>query len=145
MSNTVLIDPQGPDWPLGFIKVVTPGTPVGIMSLVDSTGVNDPNTQTVAGSNEYTVTCQQIWFYGYKTGATPPRVAANTGFVYIVRKPASPTGNTADLGVIVKILAPGESFYIASSALNRDVFSPYRYYIDADNANDGAFVTLLNQ
>jgi hypothetical protein len=36
MANSVLLDRHGPDWPLGFIKVVTPGTPVGLMSLVHS-------------------------------------------------------------------------------------------------------------
>ena len=73
MANptSVQIDPQGPDWPLGFIKVVTPGTPVGIMSVVDPPpALNDPSVATptsfAAGpSAEYTARAQHIVFQGF--------------------------------------------------------------------------------
>lgn len=142
---TVLQDRNGPDWPLGFIVVSTPGTPVPIMSLVDASNVNAPQTATppvpnsaTRPSNEYTATCQQIMFQGYKSAGP---ALMNTGNVYIVRK----GGSKADTGTIVKILAPGETFFLASAALNLNVFSPYRYEIDADTANDGALVTLIVQ
>lgn len=152
---TVLRDRQGPDWPLGLIAVVTPGTPVSIMSIVDSANSDDPATATPPNpgvpsppkpgtdpSNEYTVTCQQIIFQGYKAGAAPPVAAMNSGLVYIIRKGAA---GASDTGTIVKILQPGETWVLASSALNSNVFSPYRYKLDADNAGDGALVTLLVQ
>jgi hypothetical protein len=146
--TTILQDRNGPDWPLGFIAVPTPGTPVPIMSNVDAANANAPQTLTppvpnsaTRPSNEYTATCQQIMFQGYKAGAAPPAGAMNTGLVYIVRKGGSKT----DLGTIVKILAPGETFFLASAALNLNVLSPYRYEIDADNAADGALVTLIVQ
>lgn len=151
---TVLRDRQGPDWPLGLIAVATPGTPVSIMSLVDSANSDDPATATPPNpgvpsppphttdpSNEYTVTCQQIIFQGYKAGSGTV-AAMNSGLVYIIRKGSA---GASDSGTIVKILQPGETWVLASSALNSNVFSPYRYVLDADVAADGALVTLLVQ
>lgn len=145
---TVFQDRTGPDWPLGFIAVATPGTPVSIMSIVDAANSDAPATPTppvpnsaTRPSNEYTATCQQIVFQGYKAGAGPPAAAMNSGLAYIVRK----GGSNTDTGTIVKILAPGETFILASAALNLNVLSPYRYQIDADNAGDGALVTLIVQ
>lgn len=148
MANSVLQDRHGPDWPLGFIKVVTPGTPVSIMSVVDPSFVNQPETGAGPGpspSDEFTTRCQQILFSGYKPGAGPPKAVANTGNVYVVRRPTSGAGGSGDTGILVQTIAPGQTFALASAPLNRDVFSPYRYFIDADNANDGAFVTLIVQ
>jgi hypothetical protein len=147
MANSVQQDWNGPDWPLGFIDVATPGTPVGIMSLVDPSSVNSPSSPTpgTADANEYTQRAQQIIFQAMKPGTTHG-TQNNTGNVYIVRvAQGSGTGNRDDYGSIVKTLVPGETFILASAALNRNVFSPYRYRIDADNAGDGAFVTLLMQ
>jgi hypothetical protein len=70
----------------------------------------------------------------------------NTGNIYIVRYAArnnSGTGNRDDYGAIVWTLVPGSNLFFSSAPLERNVFSPYRYFIDSDNANDGAFVTLL--
>lgn len=148
MPNTVLKDLNGPDWPLGLILVATPGTPVQITSLVDATGVNDPATNTpgTAGANEYTVRANQIIFQGFKAGASHG-LANNTGNVYVVRFAAkgAGSGNRDDPGVIVACITTGTTFRLEASAQNRDVFSPYRYYIDADNASDGALVTLIIQ
>jgi hypothetical protein len=145
MTASVQLDRLGPDWPIGLIKVTTPGTPVSIMSLVDPNGYNDPSTATLPQSNEYTPAAQQIFFSGYKAGASHGMVQ-NTGNVYIVRKGVgSGTGNRDDTGSIVHVLAPGETWYLASAATNLDVFSPYRYYLDADVAGEGALVTLLVQ
>jgi len=146
MTQSVELDKQGPDWPLGFIKVVTPGTVVGIMSLVDPNSVNAPQKPTpgTAGADEYTVQAQQIIFQGF-TGASGTGVVNNTGNVYIMRAKVQGNGDRTDYGAMVKVLSPGETFFLASAPLNRNVFNPYRYFLDADNANDGAIVTLIIQ
>lgn len=147
MANSIQIDPQGPDWPIGFIKVVTPGTPVGLMSVVDPNGVNDPSTATpgTSGAAEYTIRAQQIMIQALKPGASHG-TTFNTGNVYIMRKGAgSGLGNRDDTGSIVATLNPGQTFFMSSAALNHNVWSPYRYSVDADNANDGVFVTLIMQ
>jgi hypothetical protein len=148
MANTVLQDRNGPDWPLGFINVVTPGTPVNIMSLVDATNVNDPATATpgTAGANEYTPRAYQINFTGVRLGASHG-LRDNQANAYVVRFAAkgAGSGNYDDPGVIVAVIKPGQTFVLTAAALNRNVFSPYRYYIDADTASDGALVTMLIQ
>lgn len=144
MANSIQRDIQGPDWPLGFIGVPTPGTPVCIMNVVDPLGaiwgVN-------AAAAPYTVRAQQIIFLAQKAGAGPPATANNVGNVYVIRQPTSSgAGGATDTGCVIMTLVPGGSpFYLGSAALNRNVFSPYRYYIDADNANDGVFPTLIIQ
>jgi len=149
-TQSVQKDKQGPDWPLGLITVVTPGTPVGIMSLVDPLSSNDPSTATPAAtgptlSNEYTERAQQIIFQGVKVGAGAHGLANNTGNIYIVRKGVQGAGNRDDYGSVVATIAPGVTFILSSAALNRDVFSPYRYSIDADNAGDSCLVTMIMQ
>ena len=62
-----------------------------------------------------------------------------------MRKAIAGAGGIGDTGIVVQTLTPGQTFVLASAPLNRDVFSPYRYFIDADTANDGAMVTLLVQ
>lgn len=155
MPNSIMKDRQGPDWPLGIIAVVTPGTPVSIMSLVDPTNLNAPgtavpaasanNTGAPTGGNEYTERAQQIIFQAYKVSGSAG-LAANTGNIYIVRAGAGGgTGNRSDFGAIVACLTPGQTLILVGAAQNRDVFSPYRYRIDADNAGDSCLVTLLIQ
>lgn len=143
MANSVHQDTHGPDWPLGSIVVPTPGTPVSIMSLVDPTNINAPESATSATSKEYAPRAQQIIFQAFKASVTPP---TNATAIYVVRKGAGAgSGNRSDLGTIVAILSPGQTFILSSSAQNRDVFNPYRYLIDADSANDACQVTLLMQ
>ena len=150
MPNSVLQDPQGPDWPLGNIVVTVPGTPVRITNLVDSGAVNAPETPTnptvfpsgPSTSDEFTRVAQQIIFQAFKAGAGPPKLANNTGNIYIIRKGSQ---GITDLGVVVAVLTPGQSFVLGSSAMVRNVFSIYRYFIDADNANDACQVTAIIQ
>lgn len=141
MPASVLLDSRGPDWPLGSIVVVTPGIPVNIMSLVDPLFNNDPATPTNTFSNEYAPTAQQIQFQGMKVGASGGLVV-NTGNIYICRTKLQGTGNRSDPGCIVATIFPGQTFFIAAAPMNMDVLNPYRYKIDADNANDAAQVTL---
>lgn len=144
-TQSVQRDVHGPDWPLGAIVVATPGTPVGIMSLVDSSLLAAPATKTpgTSGAPEYTVRFQQIIFQGFKPNTDG--MQPNTGNVYIVRKGVQGAGNRDDYGSIVYVLQPGDTLFLASAPLNRDVFSPYRYSLDADNAGDGALVVGIVQ
>ena len=144
MANSVQIDPRGPDWPLGNIVVPTPGTPVNIMSIVDPTNANDPATLAPSATGvtkmEYTPKFQQIIFQGFKAGANG--LIVNTGNVYIVRKPiGAGSGGHNDLGCIVFCVTPGQTFVLAGSYMSGDMWSPYRYSIDADTANDACQVT----
>jgi hypothetical protein len=145
VANSVHQDIHGPIWPLGNIPVPTPGTYVNIMNNVDPTLVDSPESPTSATSDEYTVRCQQIIFEAGKAGAAPPKIAANTGNVYIVRKPIAGAGGVSDTGTVVKTIAPGQTFILGSAALNRNVFSPYEFFVDADTAGDGVTVTLVIQ
>ena len=147
-TQSVQKDYQGPDWPLGAIAVATPGTPVNIMSLVDSGNVAAPQTATSYSATsavpEYTVRAQKIIFQAVKAGASHG-LANNTGNIYICRKGVQGAGNRDDYGSIIATIAPGATFVLEAAALDRNVFNPYRYSIDADNAADGALVTLIIQ
>jgi len=133
-------------WPLGNIVVSSPGTPVCIMSLVDSTLKNAPENKTTPGVNpsnaiaEYTVVANQVSVQGMKAGAGPPLLTTNVGNVYLVQKKA-----TSDTGTVLLVCQPGETQVLGASALNRNVFSPYELYLDADNAGDGAQISLYVQ
>jgi hypothetical protein len=114
-------------------------------SLVDPTGVNAPESATSATSAEYTVRAQQIYVQGMKSNSGSG-LTNNTGNIYVCLKPAgSGSGGRADTGVIVLAVPAGQTGVIASSAMNRNVFTPYQLYIDADNASDAAQVTLVIQ
>src|SRR2546429_5084946 len=107
MANSILQDKQGPDWPVGFIKVVTPGHPVGLMSVVDASSVEAPEAATSSTSDEYTVRAQQIMFQAFKPGATHG-TQNNAGNVYIIRKgDGTGSANRDDMGNIVATLTPG--------------------------------------
>lgn len=141
MSNSVLADIHGPDWPVGCVKVTTPGTPVGIMSVADPNGIWNPETGVVplSGLPGYTVRCQQISFCGVHNNGTT--WVPNTGNIYVLR--AGPgSANRADSGVLVIPVAPGQTFFLSASPLVNNVWNPYRYFIDADNASDGANIVL---
>lgn len=145
MAQSVSKNPQGPFWPLGLIKVPSPGTPVGIMSLVDPSSVNAPESATSATSNEYTPRANQVVFQGMKPGASHGLVP-NTGYVYILMKGVGAgSGNYDDQGVLIGVIPPGGSFSLASAPLNRNTISPYEIYLDADVASEGATVLLIIQ
>lgn len=144
MANSVHKDREGPDWPLGFISVAVPGTPVGLMTLVDSSNLGAPQTGTATvGATDYSFAAQQIQFQAFKPGASHG-TQNNVGNIYIVRQGVGAgSGNRDDTGAIVATLQPGQTYVLSSAPMNRNVYSPYRYSIDGDNAGDGAFVTLL--
>lgn len=143
MPNSINIDKYGPDWPLGLITVATSGSPVNIMSVVDSANTDAPGTATpgTAGAAEYSPNCQQIIFTAIKS--TGP-VVDNTGAIYVVRAPVGTgTGNKADTGAIVAIIQPGGTFTLGGPPAARQEFSPYRYWIDADTNGDGCIPVLI--
>jgi hypothetical protein len=143
MANSVQRDIHGPDFPLGFIGVTTPGTPVCIMSVVDPTNQWAPTNTAYP----YTIRAQQIFFLPQKPGGGSLGTANNVGNVYIVRLPnGAGSGGRLDSGCVIMTLPPGGNpFFLGSAASVRNVFGPYRYYIDADNAGDGVFPTLIIQ
>ena len=145
MTASVQLDKYGPDWPLGFLNVTSPGTPVGFMSLVDPNSYNAPENPTSTLSDEYVSRAEEIMVQALKPGNGGHGTQNNTGNIYICRKGNSGTGNRDDSGSIVATLAPGQTMFFSASPLNRNVWNPYRYYVDADNAGDGAFVTLIVQ
>jgi hypothetical protein len=148
MSNSVHKDKQGPIWPLGNIAVPTPGTYVSIMSLVDSgfTGAPETATPGTAGAAEYTNRAYAIIFQGFKAGAAPPKLAANTGVIYIVKTPIAAAGGVADVGTVIAAIRPTDPPFILTSApLNRNTLNLYEYYIDADTAADGCQVVAIIQ
>ena len=143
MSLSVQRFYTGPAWPLGAIVVGNNGTPVNIMSLVDANNVNNPNTVTsnnTALQTEYTRACRGIAFQGYHPGANNNGMVLNSNNVYILCAPAGGTGNRADSGSMLKVLAPGADYFIPSIIPGVDMFSPYQFWVDADTNNDGALV-----
>jgi hypothetical protein len=144
MTNSIQRDPQGPDWPLGFVGIVTPGTPVGFMSVVDPTSDNAPESPTSPTNYAYTVRAEEIMVQAFKPASAGTQL--NIGNIYIVRRGnGGGTGNRSDTGSIVATLVPGQTLFFTAAAVNRNVWSPYRYSIDADFAGDGAFITLIVQ
>jgi hypothetical protein len=145
LTNSIHKNVHGPDWPLGFISVPTPGVPVSIMSLVDPAFLNSPDSPTVQTADEYTWRAHEIILSAYKPGASHG-MQLNTGNVYICRKGAPPgTGNRDDTGSMFPPLTPGQTLFISSAALNFNVWSPYEYFVDADNAGDGVIAMLIIQ
>lgn len=135
----------GPVWPLGYVNVTTPGTVVNIMTNIDSANVNNPNTvsNNSANQTEYTRACKAIAFQGYKPGANNNGMVVNSGNVYIMAAAAGGAGNRADSGAIIKVLPPGGDYVLSAITPGfNDMFSPYQVWLDSDNANDGALVTV---
>jgi len=153
-TQSVHKDKYGPVWPLGLIVVVTPGTPVNIMSLVDAAKANAPETAVTFGPSanaEYTERAWKITFTACKAGASHGLVA-NTGNIYIMKPGAQGAGNRDDYGSMVAVMTQGAAtagefpeVVLDSAALNRNTLSPYEFLIDADNAGDSCLVTLSIQ
>lgn len=146
MANGVAKCPNGPFWPLGNIANVTPGTPVNMMSLVDPSLVNAPNAPVpgTVGAGEFTVRANQIVVQGMKSNGGNG-LTNNTGNIYVILKAtASPgTNNRSDLGSIILTVGSGLTGVIAAPATETLKFNPYLLFIDADNAGDGAQITLI--
>jgi hypothetical protein len=120
------------------------------MSLVDSASLNAPESAVPAtsGADEYTPRAYEIIFTACKAGASHG-LAVNTGNIYICKRGnGTGTGNRDDTGAIVAVLPAGlatafNTFRLAAPPIRGNTFSPYEFFIDADNAADGCQVTLL--
>lgn len=125
-----------PIWPLGAVKVVTPGTLVGLLD-------GFTNRKTSAGS---------VISAGGRTfipGTGPVQVnkinflvdPANVGLTYLGRKNFV-RGTRVGL---VMIFPPGSSLSVYQWDLvtpgGKNDIKPEDYYVDADNANDQLIVT----
>ena len=142
MPNSVHQDRSGSNWPLGFVTVPTPGTPVRLTANVDPNNYDAPETPTSGlGGQRPTPTCNQIILQGYKpAGGQSHGLIPNTGRVYILRKPtAAGSGNYDDTGVIVGVIEAGGGAYNLppSGGLPITSLSPYQFYLDADVAGEG--------
>lgn len=143
MANSVLQSRQGPIWPLGSVVVSVPGTARNLMINVDPNLVNAPSAPVpgTVGANEYTVKCNQIIIQGVKSNSGTG-LTNNTGNIYLILK-GNGSNNRTDTGCIVAQIAAGQTFILAPSAVNSDVFNPYLLWLDADNGGDAGQVTLI--
>lgn len=153
MSNSVIQDPFGCEWPLGYVNVPAAGTPVNIMVNVDPGNNNAPGAspgQWGSGVSraEYGPTCHKVVFQGVKPSNNG--MVVNDGNIYILRalgpgnQNSGGPGNRSDTGAIVFVLAPGGVTVLPGLEVDGPTISPYRYAIDSDGNNEGAIVTLLN-
>jgi len=133
-----------PVWPLGYVNVATPGNKVCIMTNVDANNVNNPNTvSNNTSQTEYSRACRGLKFQGYKPAANNNGMVVNSGNVYILVAPSgNNAGNRTDSGCMVGVLGAGNTYELPSIIPGVDMFSPYSIFIDSDNSNDGALVTL---
>ena len=143
MANSTHQSRQGPIWPLGSIVVAAAGTVRNLMINVDPNLVNAPQNPVpgTTGANEFTVKCNQIIIQGVKSNPGSG-LTNNTGNIYLILK-GNGTNNRTDTGCIVAQIAAGQTLILAPPAMNVEVFNPYLLWIDADNANDAAQVTLI--
>lgn len=154
MANSIIQDPQGVEWPLGFVAVATPGTPVNIMVNVDANNVNAPGSSTgipgtPAIAAEYTPRCHKVFIQGFKPGNNNNGMIGNTGNVYVMRSlgPGNQNGggpgNRSDSGAMVFVVPPQGFATLPADEMDAATISPYRYSLDADVAGEGALVVLV--
>jgi hypothetical protein len=153
MANSTIQNPQGTFWPLGFIPVANNGTPVNIMSVVDSQMVNAPGNPVgpgYANAAEFSPTCHRIWIQAVKPGNGNVAWQNTSGNVYVLM-PLGPgnqnsggPGNKSDSGVLIALLTPGGFVNLPSMEWDGPTISPYGFVIDADVNGDGANVVLVN-
>jgi len=151
MADSIQKDPQGPDWPLGFIAVAVPSTPVSIMSKVDPNNVNSPGQSIPsggtlpAGALSYTIRAKKIIFQARKPGASNTGTVVNTGNIYIVRVGVGAgTGNRVDQGSIIRTIQPTDPpWEMHVDEDGSESLNPYRYFVDADTAGDGVYPLLI--
>lgn len=132
---------HGPIWPLGFIAVPTPGTPVNIMNLVDPNNtIWNPNQPTPPSTSavpvsEYAARAAYIWVQAVKTGSP---WTITTGNIYVCMT----SGGKADPGGVIAVCFPGNFLQLPGVAAVKNVFNPYEIFLDADVAGEGAIVNL---
>lgn len=154
MAYSVLQNPTGIDWPLGFVQVASNGTPVNIMKNVDSNNANAPGQNTgIPGTPpvraEYTPTCHKIFIQGYSPAANNNGMTPNNGNIYVLRTlgPGNQNGggpqNRSDPGAMLAIVYPGSFFTLPADESDHGTISPYAYSLDSDIDGEGALVVLI--
>lgn len=149
MALSVFQDPQGIEWPIGFVAVATPGTPVNLMVNVDPSNNNAPGRATSANSSEYTPRAHKIFIQGYHPGANNNGMVVNAGNVYVMRSLGPQNQNSggpqnrSDSGAMVMIIGPGGGGTLLDMEMTGATISPYKYSLDADVAGEGALITLV--
>ena len=155
MANSIIQDPFGMEWPLGFVQVANNGTPVNVMKNVDPNNNNAPQTSTgIPGSGvraaEYAPTCHKLWIWGMKPGNNNNGMVANSGLVYVLRalgpgnSNSGGAGNRSDSGSIIGIVYPGSFLQIPAQEMDGPTISPYRYALDVDVDGEGALCVAVN-
>jgi len=134
----------GPYWPLGYVNVANIGTPVCIMVNVDPANNNAPETPTSIKNPGLgtTPTAHKIFFQGFHPGANNNGLVFNSGNVYLLVSGVQGPGNRSDSGSMLMVIPPGSGATWPASELELDTLSPYRLFLDADVAGEGALVTL---
>lgn len=149
MALSVIQDPQGIDWPIGFVSVSNNGTPVNIMHNVDPSNNNAPGTAANGTNAEYTPRCHKVLIQGFRPGNSNNGMVPNSGMVYVLRslgpnnQNSGGPANRSDSGAMVYVIPPGGQAVLPADEIDRAPISPYRYTLDADTNGDGGLVVLL--
>ena len=142
MAQSVQKNRTGVVWPLGFVKVTTPGTPVCIMANVDANNVNAPGVATSNLSAEYSPAARGLGIQAFLPNNNNSGMQPTTGNIYLMVPAAGGNGNLTDFGSMVKIITSGSDFFFPPEGCGVDLFNPYGLFLDADVAGEGALVTL---
>ena len=145
MPNSVYQSRTGTVWPLGYIAVPTPGTPVCIMHNVDASNNNAPGTASNSSTSEYATVVRALAIQGYHPGANNNGMVANVGNIYLMMRPVgSGTGNRSDTGAMLKVIPPGQDLFFPIDPTGQSAHDPYSYFLDGDNSTEGALVTAYS-
>ncbi len=113
-----------------------------LMSLVDPSNNNSPDTPTNTLTAEYPWSALAVSLQAFHQGAGNNNMTPNSGSVYLLVKGAQGPGNKSDPGAMIKVLLPTADFSYPSGPYHGLRFSPYSLYIDADVAGDGVLAVL---
>lgn len=128
MAYTSQNQPQ----PLGNVLVPSPGTPVQITATLQTTAAG---SGYIVGSPTDDVPCKMISIISSPITHTG---AGNTGSIYFGVKGMV----KATLAGVIAVLTPGQSIPVTV----QDTVNPMdanKFYVDADNANDGFYGSIL--
>ena len=133
MTETTFTNPQGGLWPLGFIQVVTSGTPVQITTNVGQQSQGKQYTRQFTGQVRGLIISTPSLSAGGKNGT------GNTKNVYLCMNNSTKTGVK---GVLLCI-PPGANVAAPQSLLNSVQMNPDQFYLDADVSGEGAYITAI--
>lgn len=105
--------------PLGKVTVVTPGAPVALTSALVTAGV------MASGDPAFVNKVNVIALPG------------NTGNVYV----GAATMNKTTLAGVLAVITPGDDWQ-ATNNMGVNKYPAHKYFVDADNANEGVYGSL---